>query len=272
MKKNEKKEIQNYDCPLNQIYFYLTEGCNLACRHCWLSPKHQTEKLTYPSLSVELLQSILEQAKPLGLKGIKLTGGEPLMHPQVHEILNFMQSQELFLNIETNAVLCTPEIAQKISKCKGAFVAVSLDGADAKTHEWVRGVQGCFDGAIRGIRQLVKAKLRPQIIMSVMRHNVEQIEAVVRMAEELGAASVKFNLVQPTGRGEKLNHDGGTLTIKELIELGDWVENSLSPSTNLELYYGQPSAFRPLGKRPHRVSKKEEKKCKITRKNLKKED
>lgn len=68
------------DYPLEQIYFYLTEGCNLACRHCWLSPKLQGESKTYPTLSIELFHSILEQAKPLGLKAVKLTGGEPLMH------------------------------------------------------------------------------------------------------------------------------------------------------------------------------------------------
>ena len=64
--------------PLNQIYFYLTEGCNLRCRHCWIAPKHQAEGKAATALAYELFRHIVDQAKPLGLSGVKLTGGEPL--------------------------------------------------------------------------------------------------------------------------------------------------------------------------------------------------
>ncbi|MEJ2363927.1 MAG: radical SAM protein [Deltaproteobacteria bacterium] len=101
--------------PLNQIYFYLTEGCNLRCRHCWIAPKHQTECNTYPALDLDLFKSIIEQAKPLGLRGVKLTGGEPLLHPKISEILEYIQTQELRLTVETNGVLCTPELAEKMA-------------------------------------------------------------------------------------------------------------------------------------------------------------
>ena len=70
-----------------------------------------------------------------GLNGIKLTGGEPLIHPDINEILNYLSNEDLRLTIETNGVTCTPEIVEKIVKCKNPFVSVSLDGADEKTHE-----------------------------------------------------------------------------------------------------------------------------------------
>jgi SynChlorMet cassette radical SAM/SPASM protein ScmF len=109
-------------------------------------------------------------------------------------------------------------------------------------------VKGCFDEAISGIRNLVAAGIRPQVIMTLMRKNVEQIDAVVRLAESLGASSVKFNIVQPTARGLKMHQAGETLTIEELMTLGDRVENSLSCSATIPLYYSHPAAFRPLGK------------------------
>jgi SynChlorMet cassette radical SAM/SPASM protein ScmF len=124
---------------------------------------------------------------------------------------------------------------------------VSLDGADAQTHEWVRGVRGCFDAAVSGIRNLVAAGIRPQVIMSLMRKNVDQIEAVVRLAESLGASSVKFNIVQPTARGVKMHQAGETLSLDELLQLGARVENELSNRSALRLYYSHPIAFRPLG-------------------------
>ena len=245
-----KKEIQTPECGyyLNQIYFYLTQGCNLRCRHCWIAPKFQTEESIWPSVDFELFKDIVSQGMELGLSAVKLTGGEPLIHPDIEKILDHIREKGLKLTIETNGVKCTPEIVERIMKCKGPFVSVSLDGADADTHEWVRGVPGCFDGAIEGVRNLVRVGLRPQIIMSVMRRNVDQMEAVVRLAEKEGAESVKFNLVTPTARGEQMQKSGETLSMKELIDLGHWVENTLEPSSELRIVYSHPTVFRPLSK------------------------
>jgi SynChlorMet cassette radical SAM/SPASM protein ScmF len=234
--------------PLNQIYFYLTEGCNLRCRHCWIAPKYQSEGNSYPALDLDLFKSIIEQAKPLGLSGVKLTGGEPLLHPQVNEILEYIQTKDLRLTVETNGVLCTQELARKMAACKDSFVSVSLDGADAETHEWVRGVEGSFRAALKGIRILVNAGFQPQIIMTIMRRNTNQMEHIVRLAEYLDAGSVKFNIVQPTARGEIMHESGEALAIEELVDLGRWVETTLSDSTPLPLYFSHPMAFRSLGK------------------------
>lgn len=235
--------------PLKQLYFYLTEGCNLACRHCWLSPKLHTESTPYSTLPPTIFTKILDQAKSLGLEAVKLTGGEPLLHPEIQEILQILKERNIPFTIESNGVLCTPELAKIIAAaCRGASVSVSLDGADAESHEWVRGIKGSFDAALSGIRNLVNVGIKPQIIMTVMNHNKMQLEAIVRLAETLGAESVKFNLVQPTGRGEKMNDDGATVPIEELIKLGQWVFDTLSPSTALKLYYDIPPAFRPMSK------------------------
>jgi SynChlorMet cassette radical SAM/SPASM protein ScmF len=71
---------------------------------------------------------------------------------------------------------------------------------------------------------------------------------MVRVAENLGAGSVKFNILQPTARGKRMHFTGESLDIKELVDLGKWVENTLSAATDLNLYYDHPIAFRPLGK------------------------
>jgi SynChlorMet cassette radical SAM/SPASM protein ScmF len=202
----------------------------------------------WPSLPLDLFKSIIEQAKPLGLSGVKLTGGEPLVHPRIHEIIEVIRKENLRFTMETNGVLCTLGLAREMAACKNPFVSVSIDGADAETHEWVRGVAGCFEASLEGIRNLVNAGLKPQIIMSIMRRNVQQMEKVVRLAESLGAGSVKFNIVQPTARGEKMHEAGETLTIEELKELGDWAESDLSSSTNMKVIYSHPMVFRPLSK------------------------
>jgi len=243
---NEKSEQK--ECHLNTIYFYLTEGCNLACRHCWIAPKYQTGDHTYPSLDLDLFRSILRQAKAMNVSAVKLTGGEPLIHPQILEIMELIRTEDIRLTMETNGVLCTSEMAKEISLGKNAFVSVSIDAADPEIHEWVRGVKGCFDAAVEGVRNLVKYKMRPQIIMTIMRRNKHQMEAIVRLAESLGAGSVKYNILQPTARGETMHEQGETLSIEELMELGNWVENELSKTTNLRLVYSHPIAFRPFSR------------------------
>ena len=234
--------------PLSTLYFHLTEGCNLRCRHCWIEPPHQSARRQYAALDPGLFQHIIAQARPLGLTSVKLTGGEPLMHPQIGEILEILRQDQLRFTMETNGILCTPELARDLVRSGLGYISVSLDGADADTHEWVRGVKGCFDAAVSGIRNLVAAGIRPQVIMTLMRRNVDQIEDVVCLAESLGCSSVKFNIVQPTARGVKMHEAGETLSIREIVRLGNWIENELSARTRLGLHYSHPAAFRPLGR------------------------
>ena len=232
--------------PLHYLYFYLTRGCNLRCRHCWIEPQFRAEGEGTQHLDPRHFVSIVDQAIRLGLSGVKLTGGEPLIHPEIREILGHIRDKELVLTVETNGVRCTSEIARRIAQCKDAFVSVSLDGANAGTHEWMRRVEGSFQEALQGIRNLVDVHIAPQVIMSVMRRNVTEMEDLIRLAESLGCGSVKFNIVQPTARGKMMHRDGETLTIEELVELGRRVETELAPATRLPLYFDQPPAFLPL--------------------------
>jgi SynChlorMet cassette radical SAM/SPASM protein ScmF len=240
------KQTDKESWSLNLIYFYLTAGCNLACRHCWLAPGFDVDGSRYPVLPIELFEAAIREAKPLGLSGVKLTGGEPLLHPQIIQLLEIVRREELRLTIETNGMLCTPAIAQEIAKSPDRFVSVSIDGADAEIHEWIRGVPGCFEKAKQAVRSLAEADTPPQIIMSIMRGNADQVEAVVRLAEELGASSVKFNIVQPTARGERLHEKDGALSVAELIQLGRHVEMDLASPTRLQLFFDYPLAFRSL--------------------------
>ena len=242
------ENAEQRDYPLHQIYFYLTEGCNLRCRHCWIDPKHQRPDSPHGTLDPELFQWIIRQAKPLGLSVVKLTGGEPLLHPYINEILEIVRHEELHLVVETNGTLCTSELTKKMAACTNPYVSVSLDGATAETHEWVRGVRGCFDSAVNGIRNLVNEGFRPEVIMTVMRSNSHQIETLAGLAESLGAAVLKLNPVNAIGRGEKMWEARESLTIEELIHLGQWVESTLSNSTDLSIIYSQPPAFRQLSK------------------------
>jgi SynChlorMet cassette radical SAM/SPASM protein ScmF len=234
--------------PLARIYFYVTEGCNLRCRHCWIMSEQEPASAAQPKalLDVDLFESILEEAKPLGLNSVKLTGGEPFLHPEIHRILEIIRARQLKLVVESNAVLLTPELAKMVASCHEPFVSVSLDGADADTHEWVRQVPGSYRAAIRGIENLVQAGMKPQIIFTIMKKNRDQVQDIIRLARELKAGSVKFNILQPSPRGDKMREDGETLSIAEMLELARWLEQELAPTVDFPLFFGHPPAFSPL--------------------------
>ncbi|MDD4652330.1 MAG: radical SAM protein [Methanothrix sp.] len=99
--------------PLRAFYLYMTTGCNLRCRHCWVVPRYVKGK-PHPGEVIDtvLLRRAVEEAKPLGLCNAKITGGEPLLHPQFREIVKMLSDQGLGLNMETNGTLMTREIAR----------------------------------------------------------------------------------------------------------------------------------------------------------------
>lgn len=234
--------------PLRRLYLYLAGDCNLKCRHCWIEPTFSRagENSAGSYLPAELIALVLDEGLPLGLTGVKLTGGEPLLHPEFGRILELVRARGLQLVVETNGTLVDGPAARAIAECRGAFVSVSLDGAEEDTHDWVRGVPGSFRQAAAGIRALREAGLKPQLIMTVMRHNHRQLEGVVELARSLGAGSVKFNLVQPISRGEKMMRAGQTLTVPELVDLGRWVERDLAKRAGIPVFFSHPPAFRPL--------------------------
>lgn len=234
--------------PLNSLYLYLTQGCNLACQHCWLAPRFDPDGTREPTLELDLAVRAMDQAIPLGLQRVKLTGGEPLLHPRIAELLGSVRERELKLILETNGVLCTPEVACAIAGFPQHDVAVSLDGADAATNDTIRGVQGSFDRSIRGIRTLVDAGTAPQIILCLMRSNAGQVQRLIELAESLGAASVKLNVLQPTARGNRLYQRKLALEVPEILEIQRLIEDTIAPDAGLKVILDTPPAFHALGK------------------------
>ncbi|MCP4691431.1 MAG: SynChlorMet cassette radical SAM/SPASM protein ScmF [Desulfobacterales bacterium] len=234
---------------LGCIYFYITEGCNLRCRHCWINPPFESESQPkYPHVDLETFTHIVDQGLELGLAAVKLTGGEPLIHPEIEKVVDAIHSRRLKLNIETNGVALTPGLARRImAGPERVALSISLDSHQAQTHEWVRGVKGSFAAALRGVKCMTDAGYKPQIIMSVMRRNAGGVEALVELAASMGAGSVKFNPVTPTARGKKLHENGEALSIEELLTLGKFVEDELSSRAGIPLIYAYPAAFRGFG-------------------------
>jgi SynChlorMet cassette radical SAM/SPASM protein ScmF len=240
--------------PLRAFYLYMSNSCNLACRHCWITPRSVNgEPDPGDVIDVEALRDAVQEAKPMGLSNAKLTGGEPLLHPRFIEIVDMLSAEGLSMNMETNGTLLTAELARYLrDKTKVNFVSVSIDGADAETHDSFRGVPGAFDAALRGLDFLVKAGYtNAQVIMCVHHGNRDQVEDVVQLAAAHGARSVKFNPVTNTGRGAAMHERGEDLDFCEHLDLARYIYDELRPRLQEEkqpvgLVLNMPLALMPI--------------------------
>lgn len=231
--------------PLRILYFYLTGDCNLACRHCWIAPDFLNAGTSQKALPIDTFKKIVTEAKEIGLTSVKLTGGEPLIHPDIIPILRYISDEELGVSVESNGVAMTPHIADLIKSCKGHFISISIDGMK-RNHEWMRGVSGSFDRASQGVRTLVETGIHPQVIMAVAGRNKDEIGSLARYARDLGASSVKYNFITPTVRGEVMEQKGETLTVQEQIALSNWIQKELMQEIGIPLLTNIPKAFLPL--------------------------
>ena len=232
------------------VYFYLTEGCNLACRHCWIAPQVPDGRTVYPSLPYDSLRhDHRSEAKPLGL-GRRQAHRRRAAAPPAHHrpARSSCGREDLGLTIETNGVLCTPEIVEEIAAVQRAPLSRSaLTGPTRKPTSGCAGWTAPSKRPEQAIRNLVAAGLRPQIIMTLMRTTWHEIEDIIRLAEELGAGSVKFNIVQPTAPRREAAPRARTLTIGELLDLGRFDRRTTAPLQTRSLLR-HPHAFQPLSR------------------------
>ena len=240
--------------PLQAFYLYMSNSCNLACRHCWITPRFVNGKPDPGDvIDVEALRDAVQEAKPMGLNSAKLTGGEPMLHPSFVEIVDMLSDEGLGMNMETNGTLLTAELARHLKdETKLDFISISIDGADAETHDAFRGVPGAFDAALQGLDFLVEAGYtNAQVIMCVHRGNRDQVEDIVRLAAAHGAGSVKLNPVTNTGRGAAMHEQGESLDFVERTAFAHYVYDELRPRLREEdlpigLVLNTPLALTPI--------------------------
>lgn len=240
--------------PLRAFYLYLSSSCNLSCRHCWITPRFVNGQPDPGDvIDVKALRAAVAEAKPMGLRNIKLTGGEPLLHPHFREICDLATTEQMNLNMETNGTLLTADMARYLkNETTMNFISLSIDSADAKRHDTFRGAEGAFDAALRGLDHLVTAGYdNIQVIMAIHRGNRNEIENVARLAATHGAASVKLNPVTNCGRGAGMDQRGETLSFSELLCLNQYIYNELGPllltdGTPVDLVLYTPPALMPI--------------------------
>jgi AdoMet-dependent heme synthase len=180
------------------IFWELTKGCNLRCIHC----RATATELSAPSdLSTEAARDIIDQIVAVSTPILVLSGGEPLFRSDIFQLARYGTDKGLRVALATNGTLVTKHVARMIVDSGVQRVAISLDGADALTHDTFRGIPGAFDAAIAGFRNLKNLGMSVQINTTIARHNAHQLPQVLELAKSLGADALHTFLLVPVGCG-----------------------------------------------------------------------
>ena len=198
---NVAKEL---DYKPRLVFWEVTKGCNLRCIHCRATANELSSTYDLPTTkALNLIKQVSQSFLPI----LVLSGGEPLFRPDIFELAGYATSLGMRVALATNGTLVSEPVARQIVESGVRRVSISLDGADASTHDAFRGIPGAFDAARRGFANLRALGMSLQINMTIARHNAHQLPAVLELAKRLGADALHTFLLVPVGCGVAIAND-----------------------------------------------------------------
>jgi len=184
------------------VFWETTEACNLACVHC--RRLDASVKATPDELTTAEAHDLIDQVADAGCMILVFSGGEPLMRPDLFELLDHARQRGLATAIASNGTLINDVVAQRLAEAGVRRAAISLDGPDAESHDSFRRIEGSFDSALRAIHWLSRAGIGVQINATVAAHNHERLDAIYDLALSLPVEALHFFMLVPVGCGLQL--------------------------------------------------------------------
>jgi len=182
------------------VVWNITRTCNLRCVHCY----SDSMAMKYPGeLDWLQMRNVVVDLADYEIPSLLLSGGEPMIHPRFFDLVDFASGYGLKLTISTNGTLIDHHKAAKLKAANVAYVGISLDGI-GEIHDQFRRKKGAFDAAVRGFRHCHDVGQKTGLRLTLTRHNVENIEAILDFIEREEIQRVCFYHLVPAGRGAEL--------------------------------------------------------------------
>jgi MoaA/NifB/PqqE/SkfB family radical SAM enzyme len=135
-----------------------------------------------------------------------LTGGDPLKHPDLFDLIGAARALGIAVSVSPSGTpLLTLEVVARLKSAGVEAISLSLDGRDARRHDGLRGVPGCFDRTVEAARVCAALGLPFQVNTLVSAETLDDLEAIYRLATDLGAARWSLFFLVTVGRGTVLS-------------------------------------------------------------------
>jgi predicted phosphodiesterase/pyruvate-formate lyase-activating enzyme len=234
-----------------RLWIYTNFHCNLACDYCAVASSPKADPRTMP---LPRFRDLLDEAVTEGFTELYLTGGEPLLHPDLPAILDYAVAR-LPTVVLTNAMLLRGNRLDAIRHLAGhrnLVLQTSLDGARAATHDRHRG-RGSWTRTLDGIRTALTLNLPVRVALTQTPENTAETDDVAALLAGLGLPSEAFAVRPMLRRG--LSHDGMNIradtTIAELTVTTDglhWHPAGADPTTSPDMHLAPPGTPLRVGK------------------------
>ena len=229
----------------------VTYRCNYRCSMCDLPLRARKD----PDLST--LMHRLGRLKETGALAVGITGGEPLLRPDLLEIIAEARRLRLLVHLNTNGSILTRERMAGLVSSGLHSMNVSLDGVTPSTHDELRGVPGSFHEIEETIREFLSLRggrsPRLALVMTVSRKNLDQVQSFPELAHRLGADTCGFLPHHDfVAHSDSLTGDETRRLATALQSLEPWVDNSPDYLRGIPLFLsGQPTPTRCSAPKSH---------------------
>lgn len=201
----EKPLLQDNTPWLNNLQIELTDSCNERCIHCYM-PKSLKDRAD--EMDFEAVKDLLEQYRAMNGVKVVFSGGEIFLHKDLFKILDLCRKLGLFVLLQTNLLILTPQLLDKLKALRIFNIQVSLYSTDPAVHDTITMKKGSCLRTMANIRKLVEADIPIIIACPVMKQNFDSVADVQAFADSLGV-EVYYDYImmaQSNGLTENLDH------------------------------------------------------------------
>jgi AdoMet-dependent heme synthase len=214
------------------VFWETTAACNLVCSHCRRTDV--ADRVTPDELSTQEAKAMIDELAGWGRTILVFSGGEPLMRPDILELMRYANQAGVIVALATNGTLIDQDLAKRIHESGVDRVSISFDGADEATHDMFRRLPGSFRSAMAGAQALRAEGVSLQINVTVAKHNADQMDAMVSLAKGLEAAALHLFLLVPVGCGMEIAEEQ-TLHADAYEDTLNWLYDTERKEPGLQL-------------------------------------
>ena len=189
-------QLSGPTCGYRVVQVHPLLKCNLKCLHCYSSsgPQQRT------SLNLDQLCLAVDVLQAEGFNAVGISGGEPLLYPQLPELLRYIREKGLISTVTTNGTLIDDSRAAMLSRL-ASVVAVSLDGMP-ESHNRMRGNRHAFEHMAAGVARLRNAKVPFGFIFTLSLHNLHELGWIADFAVAQRATLLQVHPLEEVGRAK----------------------------------------------------------------------
>lgn len=195
------KPVRSLPGPI--VIWNLIRRCNLTCKHCY---SISADKDFPGELSTQEVFHVMDDLKAFGVPVLILSGGEPLLHPDIFTIAQRAKAMGFYLSLSSNGTLINETNIEAIVKVGFDYVGISLDGTPA-THDQFRRCPGAFEKALQGVRWCQLYGIKVGIRFTLTQDNVDELPQMLQLVEEENIDKFYLSHLNYAGRGNKNRQD-----------------------------------------------------------------